>query len=149
MEVAWFSIVILLFNRIKILQDLLSDLNRRIYSDVLLLEYLLKVGPFRLYTVFKLFSSPQDVYMDVEDATVDHHLVEVVSDLSGLRVLPCSEILDDSGQIDWLLDLLVVIRQEGGVNWFSEDLGELLLDESVDHAEEFLLDAVLWLDLAH
>lgn len=87
--------------------------------------------------------------MDVEDAAVYHHLVQIVSDLCGLCVLPCSEILDDCREVDWLLDFLVVVRQESGIDWFSEDLGEFLLDESVDHAEEFLLYTVLWLDLAH
>ena len=87
--------------------------------------------------------------MHVELAAVDHHLVEVVPDLCCLRVLPRPEVFDDGGEVDWLLDLLVVVRQKGGIDWFSEDLGEFLLNEAVDHAEELLLNAVLRLDLAH
>ena len=87
--------------------------------------------------------------MHVELAAVDHHLVEVGPDLCCLRVLPPPEAFDDGGQVDWLLDLLVVVRQKGGIDWFSEDLGEFLLNEAVDHAEELLLNAVLRLDLAH
>lgn len=87
--------------------------------------------------------------MGIEHPAVDHHLIQIISNLGRPRIPAPFQLLDHGGKVNWVLDLFVVIGQGDRIDWFSKDLGELLLDEAVDHAKDLLLQSVLRLELVH
>ena len=149
LQIIGLSVGVFILNHIEILEYLLGDLDGRRDGEVLLFEGLLEVAPLGLYAVFKLLSRAEDVDVDVVEPAVAHHQVQVFLQLCGVNVLAVPQFFDHGRQIDGLLDLLVIVRQRHRVHWLTEDLGELLLDQSKEHQQKFLLQAVLWLHLAH
>jgi len=132
--------IVLFLDGLKSFENIFGDVEWLAKVEAFPFALFLEVAPLSLNALLKFLSRPQDVRTNIVALTVVHHQFEVVFDLPGTVVLTVFEAFDDGGDVNGLFDFFVVVWECDWVHGLPEYFGSLLLDEFVDHDQQFFLD---------
>lgn len=102
--------IVLLLNGLKSFEAIFSNIEGFGSVESLFPALLFEVSPLRFYTFFELFCRPQDVYPNIVLLAIGDKKFEVVFDLIGVLVLRSFEFFYDAGDVNRVLNLLIVVR---------------------------------------